>query len=77
MGISVGHCPHKSKIEVPKDVQNSRSENMTRSGEDILNILEKMQVRNRTGPGVRRSKRPLLANRTNCNVLWKPPEIWK
>ena len=31
-----------------------------------------MQVRNGTGPGVRRSKRPLLASRTRCNVLWKP-----
>ena len=24
-----------------------------------------------TGPGVRRSKRPLFASRTHCNVLWK------
>ena len=32
-----------------------------------------MQVPNGTGPGVRRSKRPLLASRTRCNVLWKPP----
>ena len=30
-----------------------------------------MQVPNGTGPGVRRSKRPLLASRTRCNVLWK------
>ena len=34
-----------------------------------------MQVPNGTGPGVRRSKRPLLANRTRCNVLWKPPKF--
>ena len=33
---------------------------------------EQMQVPNGTGPGVRRSKRPLLASRTRCNVLWKP-----
>ena len=31
-----------------------------------------MQVPNGTGPGVRRSKRPLLASRTRCNELWKP-----
>ena len=28
-----------------------------------------------TGPGVRRSKSPLLASRTRCNVLWKPPKF--
>ena len=32
-----------------------------------------MQVPNGTGPGVRMSNRPLLASRTRCNVLWKPP----
>ena len=37
--------------------------------------LEQMQVPNGTGPGVRRSKRPLLASRTCCNVLWKPPKF--
>ena len=30
-----------------------------------------MQVPNGTEPGIRRSKRPLLASRTCCNVLWK------
>ena len=34
-----------------------------------------MQVLNGTGPGVRRSKRPLLASRTRCNVPWKPPKF--
>ena len=34
-----------------------------------------LQVPNGTGPGVRRSKRPLLASRTRCNVLWKPPKF--
>ena len=34
-----------------------------------------MKVPNGTGPGVRRSKRPLLASRTRCNVLWKPPKF--
>ena len=34
-----------------------------------------MQVPNGTGPGVRRSKRPLMASRTRCNVLWEPPKF--
>ena len=46
---------------------------MTSSGKNGLNI-EQMQVPNGTGPGVRRSKRPLFASRTRCNVLWKPPK---
>ena len=37
--------------------------------------LEQMQVPNGTGPGVRRSKRPLLASCTRCNILWKPPKF--
>ena len=37
--------------------------------------LEQMQVPNGTGQGVQRSKRPLLATDTHCNVLWKPPEL--
>ena len=37
--------------------------------------VEQMQVQKETGPGVRRSKRPLLASRTRCNVLWKPPKF--
>ena len=51
-----------------------RSVDMTSSGKNGLNI-EQMQVPNGTGPGVRRSKRPLLASRTRCNVLWKPPKF--
>ena len=43
---------------------------MTSSGS-----LEQMQVPNGTGPGVRRSKRPLLASHTRCNFLWKPPKF--
>ena len=27
------------------------------------------------GPGVRSSKRPMLASRIRCNVLWKPPQF--
>ena len=34
-----------------------------------------MQVPNGTGPGVRRSKRPMLASCTSGNVLWKPPKF--
>ena len=56
------------------DVRNSKSENMTRSGE-MVSILEQMQVPNGTGPGFRRSRRPLLASFTRFNVLWKPPEF--
>ena len=47
---------------------------MTSSGK-VVSILEQMQVQSETGPGVRSSKRPLLASRTRCNVLWKPPKI--
>ena len=41
----------------------------------MVSTLEQMQVQNWTGPGVRRSKRPLFASRTRCNVLWKPPKF--
>ena len=41
----------------------------------MVSTLEQMQVPNGTGPGVRRSKRPLLASRTRCNVLWEPPKF--
>ena len=41
----------------------------------MVSTLEQMQVPNGTGPGVRRSKRPLLASRTRCNVPWKPPNF--
>ena len=41
----------------------------------MVSTLEQMQVPNGTEPGVRRSKRPLLASRTRCNVLWKPPKF--
>ena len=39
----------------------------------MVSTLEQIQVSNETGPVVRRSKRPLLASRIRCNVLWKPP----
>ena len=42
----------------------------------MVSTLEQMQVPDWTGPGVRRSKRPLIASPTRCYVLWKPPKIW-
>ena len=41
----------------------------------MVSTLEQMQVPNETGPGGVRSKRPLLAHRTRCNGLWKPPKF--
>ena len=41
----------------------------------MVSTLEQTQVPNGTGPGVRRSKRPLLASRTRGNVQWKPPKF--
>ena len=41
----------------------------------MVSTLEQMQVPNGKGSGVRRSKRPLLASRTRCNVPWKPPKF--
>ena len=52
-----------------------RSVNMTSSGKNCLNIRTNASP-NGTGPGVRRSKRPLLASRTRFNVLWKPRLRW-
>ena len=43
--------------------------------ERMVSTLEQMQVPNGTGPCVRRSKRPLLASRTRCSVLWKPSKF--
>ena len=43
--------------------------------EETVSTLEQMQVPKGTGPGVRRSKRPLFASRTRYNVLWKPPKF--
>ena len=38
----------------------------------MVSTLEQIQVQNGTGPGVRMSKRSLLASRVRCSVLWKP-----
>ena len=67
-----------SKIEVLMGVRNSKSGSKT---DRMVSTLEEMQVSNGTGPGVRRSKRPLFA--TLCllaahvaNVPWKPPLLY-
>ena len=41
----------------------------------MVSTLEQMQIPNGTGPGFRRSKRPLLASCTRVNVQWKPPQF--
>ena len=51
-----------------------RSVDMTSSGKNGLSIRTNTSP-NGTGQGVRRSKRPLLASRTRCNVLWKPSKF--
>ena len=43
--------------------------------EGMVSTLEQMQVPDGTGPGVRRSNRPLLASRIRCNVLRKHPKF--
>ena len=47
---------------------------MTSSGKNSRNIRTNASPKG-TGPGFRRSKRPLLASRTRCNVLLKPPKF--
>ena len=51
------------------------TQKVRRHEERMVPTLERIQVPNGTGPGVRRSKRPLLASRTRCNVLWTPPKF--
>ena len=65
----------KSKIEVPRDVRNSKGPKTLQVQKRMVSTLEQMQVQNWTGPGVRRRKRPLLASRTSYNILWKPPKF--
>ena len=52
----------------------TRSVDMTSSGKNGLNIRTNASPK-WEGPGVRRSNCPLLASRTRCNVLWKPPKL--
>ena len=62
---------YQSKIEVPRGFRNLESGN---SGE-MVSTLEQIQVPYEAGPGVRRSKHPLLASRTRCNVLWQSTNV--
>ena len=64
-----------SKIEVPRDVRNSKGPYTWQVQEIMVSTLEQMHVQNGTGPWVGRSKRPLLASRIRCNVIWKPLNI--
>ena len=41
----------------------------------VVSTKEHLQIPNGTGPGVRRSKRPLLACRTRCKCSRKPLAI--
>ena len=54
--------------------ETQKSGDETSSGMNGLNIRTNASPK-WTGPGVRRSKRPLLASRIRCNVLWKPPKF--
>ena len=65
----------KRKIEVPRDVRNSKVRIHDKLRKKMVSTLEQKQVPHGTGPGVRRSKRPLLASRILCNFLWKPPKF--
>ena len=55
----------RSKLEVPRDVRNSKGPYTWQVQERMVSTLEQTQVPNGTGPDVRRSKRPLLASRTH------------
>ena len=65
------------KIEVPTDTQNVKSGNMTSYGETDLNIGTYSSLKNRTGPGVRKSKCSLLVRTFVTNILLKPLGMWK
>ena len=56
----------RGKIEVPRDLRNSKSPWTWQVQERMVSTLEQMQDPNGTGPGVRNSKRPLLASLTRC-----------
>ena len=73
-----------SKIEVLSDFEIQSSETrQVQAG--MVSTLEQIQVRNGTGPGVRRSKRPLFASCTRCkyytetsrNLLIRPRSVMR
>ena len=56
----------KAKTEVPRDVRNSKVRRQDKFRRDWSQHLNTCKSQSGTGPGVRRSKRPLLACRTRC-----------
>ena len=56
----------KSKREVPRDVRNSKVLRQDKFRRDWSRHLNTCKSQSGTGPGIRRSKRPLLACRTRC-----------
>ena len=62
---------------MPRDVRNSKGPLTWQVQERMVSTSEQMQVPNGTGPGVRGSKRPLLASRTRCNVPWKCMQFYE
>ena len=54
----------KSKIQVPRDVRNSKGPWQVQEG--MISTSQQIQVPNGTGPDARMSKRPLLGSRTRC-----------
>ena len=55
-----------SKREVPRGVRNSKVRRQDKFRRDWSRHYHKCKSQSGTGPGVRRSKRPLLACRTRC-----------
>ena len=53
-----------NKIWVPRDVRNSKVWKHDKFLERLVSILEHMHAQNGTGPGIRKSKRPLIASHT-------------
>ena len=59
----------ESKREVPRGVRNSKVRRQDKFRRDWSRHKNTSKSQSGTGPGVRRSKRPLLACRTRC--IWK------
>ena len=59
-------CLIKQNTEVPRDVRNSKVRKQDKFRRDWSQQKNTCKSQSRTGPGVRRSKRPLMACRTRC-----------
>ena len=59
-------CELRSKREVPRGVRNSKVRRQDKFRRDWSRHKNTCKSLSGTGPGVRRSKRPLLACRTRC-----------